>query len=102
MTAGAKEMAPVFNVDTGVLAVQPVRLAPSKNGEAGWGYEIYAKDQLLIRQLQVPAIAGRYAFISSSDAEKAGSIVIRKIKNQQIPSLTIQELNKAGARYRPY
>ena len=101
-TAGAKGTAPVFNVDTGVLVVHAVKLTPAKNREAGWGYEIYAKDRLLIRQLQVPAIAGRYGFVSRSDAEKAGNIVLGKIKHHQIPSITLQELNKAGARYRPY
>lgn len=99
--AGVQAGAPTFNADSSLLRVEAVKLTKS-GADARWGYEIYVKDSLLIRQLNVPAVAGKYGFISKADAEKVGEMVIRKLKTHQIPSISLEELTKAGVRYKAF
>ncbi|WP_158639445.1 DUF4907 domain-containing protein [Arachidicoccus ginsenosidivorans] len=99
--AGVQAGAPIFNEDSSLLRVQAVKLTASA-ADARWGYEIYVKDSLLIRQLSVPAVAGKYGFTSKADAEKIGEMVIRKLKTHQIPSISLEELTKAGVRYKAF
>ncbi len=62
----------------------------------GWGYKINLKNKLYIYQPIIPAIEGNRPFHSKNDAFKTGKIVVKKIRNNQIPTVTKSELIKAG------
>ncbi len=61
--------------------------------DIGWGYDITANDTSLIHQNIIPGVAGRKGFATKEDAEKIGNLVIEKIKNKKLPSITLQELD---------
>ncbi len=64
-----------------------------KNGQSQqWAYEIYRGKKLIIRQERVPAASGLHYFTKKGDAEKAGRLVIKKLKERKTPSLTAKEL----------
>ena len=61
--------------------------------EQGWGYNILCDDKLIIHQPYMPAIRGQVAFRDKYLASKTGSLVIKKLQNNQSPGITIDELN---------
>jgi hypothetical protein len=61
--------------------------------DVGWGYNIAADDSVLIHQNIIPGISGNKGFASQSDAAKVGNLVLYKIKNNQLPSVSIRELD---------
>jgi hypothetical protein len=61
--------------------------------DIGWGYDITANDTSLIHQDLIPGIEGRKGFNSKAEAEKVGTLVIEKIKNKKLPTVTLQELD---------
>lgn len=67
-----------------------------------WGYEIYSGERLLIRQVQVPALAGKAGFISAADAEKLAGMVAEKLKTGQVPSISLDELKQSKVAYKTY
>lgn len=64
--------------------------------EDGWGYSISQKGKVIIQQPFIPAIGGRKSFDTRRDAAKTGRMVIKKLQHGQQPTLTIEELRKAG------
>jgi hypothetical protein len=62
--------------------------------DGGWGYEIAQGEKVIISQPYIPAIPGRVAFKSESDAEKIGTLVVEKLKAGQNPSVTPEELKQ--------
>ncbi len=62
-----------------------------KSGQ-GWGYDIFNKDKLYIHQPFIPAIEGQVPFRDRQSARKTGKLVVRKLKNHKIPSVTKEEL----------
>ncbi len=62
--------------------------------EAGYGYQIFMNDKLLVQQEFIPAIKGKTPFQSEKDAEKVAKSVIRKIQGKISPEITLQELNQ--------
>lgn len=64
--------------------------------EGGWGYYVTIRERMVIRQPFIPAIEGRIPFATRHDARKAGKIVIRKISAGVTPSVSAEELSKAG------
>ena len=67
-----------------------------KGPEYTWGYEIKLQGNTIIRQLTIPCVQGNQPFKSKTDAKKTGRVVIRKLNNMQIPSITIDELKQLG------
>lgn len=60
--------------------------------DGGYGYVVlYGKDTL-IRQPYIPAIGRRTAFASKEDALKIGKLVCRKLKEQQPPTVSREEI----------
>ena len=59
----------------------------------GWGYDITVNDTSAIHQDIIPGIPGRKGFATKEDAEKIGNLVLEKIKNKKLPSVTLQELD---------
>jgi hypothetical protein len=65
----------------------------------GWAYEIQINRKTFIRQEYIPAINGKQAFKTKVDAEKAGNLVMYKIKNGLPPNVSISELDSLAIKY---
>ncbi|HWC52187.1 MAG TPA: DUF4907 domain-containing protein [Chitinophagaceae bacterium] len=59
---------------------------------AGWGYEIRADGKIFIHQDFIPALAAEKGFRKKEYAEKAAAMVIQKLQQDQLPTLTIADL----------
>jgi hypothetical protein len=60
--------------------------------DGGWGYDILVNKKLYIHQPFMPAVEGQQPFSDKRSARKTGKLVIRKLKNHKIPSVTKKEL----------
>jgi len=63
-----------------------------KSGQ-GWGYDILIEDKPYIHQPFMPAIEGQVPFRDKQSARETGKLVVRKLKNHKIPSVTKEELD---------
>lgn len=63
------------------------------NSEQGWGYNILFDNKLIIHQPYMPAGSGQVAFGDKYSARKTGGLVVKKLQNNQSPSITRDELN---------
>lgn len=62
----------------------------------GWGYIIYRDGKKMINQDQIPAISGKYAFGSENLAKKTAALVVKKLNDNKLPTITKQELIELG------
>lgn len=62
--------------------------------DSGWGYQINKKEKVIIVQPYMPGIKGNRPFPDEKSALEIGELVISKIKNNEDPSVTMEELNK--------
>ncbi|MDV7186117.1 DUF4907 domain-containing protein [Lutibacter sp. TH_r2] len=60
--------------------------------ENGWGYSIFKGEKIIIRQDIIPSISEKKHFQNQQDALKCGKIMLKKLHNHKIPSVTIKEL----------
>jgi hypothetical protein len=74
---------------------EDLKLNVFENNEV-WGYEIYVNNKRVILQESIPGVPGNQKFTKKTDAKKCGEIVIKKIKQQKIPSISIDELDSLG------
>lgn len=65
----------------------------------GWGYEISCNEQVFIHQAIVPGISGNYCFRDESDARKVGKLVLKKIRDKKIPSISEKEMKDLEIEY---
>lgn len=62
-----------------------------------YGYSIYADGNLYIEQHTIPGIAGTTGFRDTASAGKTALLVIKKIKNGEMPpTITIEDLKIIG------
>jgi hypothetical protein len=61
--------------------------------EQGWGYNILFDNKLIIHQPYMPAGNGQVAFGDKYSARKIGGLVVKKLQNNQSPSITRDELH---------
>jgi len=61
---------------------------------AGWGYDILVGNRLLIHQQFVPAIAEKKGFDTEASAKKIARLVIDKLENNKLPTITHHELTQ--------
>jgi hypothetical protein len=73
------------------------RLETFRSG-SGWGYAVSTQGKIVISQPFIPAIEGNKPFATKSDARKAGKIIIIRFREGAEPSLSADELLKAGIR----
>ena len=64
--------------------------------EQGWGYEIRKNNKPFLYQEYIPAIEGKMAFADKKSAKKTGRLVLSKLRNNKLPSVTKEELKKLG------
>jgi len=81
---------------TGVIKKYNGRTVKTYRVEGGWGYSVMVKNKEMIHQPFIPAIAGKKPFSTQHDAAKTGRIVMRKLQHGKMPTLTKEELLKAG------
>uniref|UniRef100_UPI00404B43A2 DUF4907 domain-containing protein n=2 Tax=Flavobacteriaceae TaxID=49546 RepID=UPI00404B43A2 len=60
----------------------------------GFGYKIYCNEKLVILQENIPALNCNQGFFCSEDAEEIMNLVLKKVRNNQNPSISIQELDE--------
>lgn len=60
--------------------------------EKGWGYKIVKKSKTIIDQPYMPCLEGNNAFPQERMAKKTGELVIGKIKKNEYPAITENEL----------
>lgn len=64
--------------------------------ENGYGYAIlYGKDTVIYQPF-IPALSGMKPFVTEEDAMKIGQMVRSKLMNNDIPSLTVEEIRASG------
>jgi len=60
-----------------------------------FGYDIYLYDAVLIHQPSRPGLSGNLGFATAEGAMKVAELVIKKIRNNEMPpTVTIQELKE--------
>jgi len=64
--------------------------------QQGFGYSIIVNNKEFIRQDCIPVIQGNKPFLTESQAAQAGKLVAEKLRQHQVPSLTLQELDSLG------
>ena len=70
--------------------------APGKT----FGYEILVKDKVLIRQTNMPGIAGTLGFVKKKDAGHVAMLMITKMrKGMMPPTVTIREMDSLHIKY---
>lgn len=62
----------------------------------GFGYSIIVNGKEFIHQDCIPVLQGNKPFASRQHAMQAGELVAQKIRSKQLPTLTLEELNKIG------
>lgn len=66
----------------------------STDKSKGYGYEINGGMHIL--QKSIPAVNGNQLFQKEEDANKVAALVCSKIQNNQLPTITIHELDSLG------
>jgi Domain of unknown function (DUF4907) len=62
----------------------------------GWGYNILADGKVHIKQQYMPAVPGKRGFKTEADALMVGNLVVKKIMQNKLPTITIHELDSMG------
>ncbi len=65
----------------------------------GWGYNILVDHKIFIHQQAVPAVGGNKIFIKKEDAEKTAKLIVQKIINKKVPSVSAHELDSLHVTY---
>ncbi|WP_352422636.1 DUF4907 domain-containing protein [Proteiniphilum sp.] len=78
----------VKSKDSGIYNVETFQSAN------GWGYQITQQGKVIILQSYIPCIKGDHPFPNEKSALETGNIVVAKIRNNEAPSITPEELDK--------
>ncbi|QCX39222.1 DUF4907 domain-containing protein [Aureibaculum algae] len=62
----------------------------------GWGYKILKDDKIFIKQNFIPAVKGNRPFVSEMEAYNTANLVIIRLDQNKLPTITIAELNSIG------
>ena len=62
----------------------------------GWGYNIIAADKVYIKQEYMTAVPGKRGFKSAADAMLVGNLVVKKITENKMPTISLHELDSMG------
>lgn len=61
--------------------------------ENGYGYDVYVDGKKLIHQPNIPGQPGMAGFRKKEDSERVAELVIKKLKNKEVPpAITEEEL----------
>ena len=59
----------------------------------GWGYDILKHNKIYIHQTNIPAVEGKTNFPDKYSATKTGMLVLKKLQNNKLPTITKKELD---------
>jgi len=62
--------------------------------EYGYGYSIFSKEGILIKQEFIPVLQEKKPFCSKNDAKNIADLVLEKLLNKKNPAITLIELEK--------
>ena len=62
----------------------------------GWGYNILSDKKVYIKQENIPGLPGNQTFKSAEDALKVGNLVVKKISANQLPTISMKDLQDLG------
>ena len=66
----------------------------------GWSYDIYRNEKILVKQDIIPVVLGKQYFKTKQDAKKIGLLVLKKIRNHEHPTITLNELDENNINYK--
>ena len=62
-----------------------------------WGYQLFQGNNMVIKQMHIPAIQGNYGFETKEKAEIAAQFVLNKLENNIFPpAISPEELDSLG------
>lgn len=64
--------------------------------ENGWGYNIFKKNKVIIKQDIIPGLPVKKPFATEKDAIVVGKLMVEKLKNKKKPSISFKELQING------
>lgn len=64
-----------------------------EQSKGAWGYRIYVKGQLVVKQELMPAVPGNNAFPCEEAARKTAELVVMKVGKGDLPSVTKEEVD---------
>jgi hypothetical protein len=67
----------------------------------GWGYEISVNSERFIYQEFIPGVSGNQPFLNEDDANACAGLVIEKLKQRKIPSVSKWELDSLSISHLP-
>ena len=70
--------------------------------DAGWGYEILVNEVVFIHQQIIPAIQGNHSFQTEDEARKTAELVVRQLKKNESPSVTVAQLDSLRVSYQRF
>lgn len=103
-TAGESSKSAMTSISDTIQAIEMdivVFKNDTMNGSAlsGWGFDILLNGKRFIHQPTVPVISGNHGFESADQANRAALLVVKKIKQREIPpALNNKDLKILGIR----
>ena len=92
---GKKELAKIKAANIKRAAKTQFQYFIIKADSSSFGYSIYADGNLYIQQNTIPSVAGTKGFSDTNSAAKTAQLVIKKIKQGEMPpTITIKDLKK--------
>lgn len=85
----------ILVVKLGITSTNDYKLETFKV-DRGWGYTIFVKNKVFIKQDIIPGIPDKKTFATQKDAVIVGELMIEKLKNKKIPSISYKELQING------
>lgn len=64
--------------------------------DEGWGYDIKQAGEIFIHQPFVPSIQKAMPFPNKRMAKKTAHLVVGKLENGKLPTLTVEEIKNLG------
>ncbi len=62
-----------------------------------WGYQLFQGSKMVVNQMHIPAIQGKYGFETKEKAEIAAEFVLSKLENNIFPpAISPEELDSLG------
>jgi len=74
-----------------------IRAVVIPSEDATFGYDIYVYGSVLVHQPSRPGLPGNTGFATEADAMKVAELVIKKLRNNELPpTVTLEELRGLG------
>lgn len=78
-----------------------IKLNVYKINDNHWGYDILIDNKTVIFQHHIPSVKGKQPFTTQLDAMKCGELVLEKIKRNQLPAVSVHEIDSLKISYQP-